>query len=323
VTIKRIAAVLCAVALIIGALLIRNGLDDSSSSSSGTTNAPSGGETTVVCSTDFAAVCAALGKNYTTTVESAGITLDRLSTGTAVPPDAWITLDPLPGMLETMRAINNLSTLTTSVTAIATDTPALAVPSGRKDSIDLGCAGLSIWRCVGSAAGTGWTTLDPGAQAGEVLVGLADPATEDVGLITFANAVAGYFGVVQQDNGSFRDSGFTSWLRNFSNNAKIVALGTSPLSTLLVRKTEVNVAATSASELAANERRSEVAIITVEPAIASTAVVATFTSRGSSVAGKAGPLLLAAGWTAPSDPQPQLPAGTFVALRALWKEYNK
>lgn len=197
------------------------------------------------------------------------------------------------------------------------------MPRLRNASLAVGCVSQAIWKCVGAASGQPWTTLDSGADSGDVLVGIADPGTEDIGLITFANAVAGYFGVVQQDNSSFGDPGFTSWLRSFTNSAKIVASGTTPLSTLLVRKTEVNVAATTASEVEASARKSEVATSPVAPSIQLTAVVATYTSRGNSVAAKAGPLLLEAGWTAPVAPQPQLPAGTFVALRALWKEYNK
>ena len=326
-TIKRLVAFLGAAALIIGALLIRNGLDDNSSGGgsggSHSTDAPSGGKTTVVCSTQLAAVCTGLGKNYTVTIESAGTTLDRLAKDGATVPDAWITLDPFPGMLDTVRSIANLPAATTGVTAVADDTPVLAVPKDRSAAVDAGCAGQTAWKCLGAAAGNTWVTIDAAAAGGDVLVGLTDPASEDVGLVTFANAVAGYFGVAQQDNSSFREPGFTSWLRSFSNNVKVVAPGTTPLATLLVRKTEVNVAATSTSEIAASQRKAEVTTVPVTPAVSLTAVVASFTSRGKGVAAKVGPLFLAAGWASPAAPQPQLPAGTFVALRALWKEYNK
>lgn len=322
-TIKRLVAFLGAAALIVAALLIRNGLDDKSTSSSDNTDAPSGGSTIVVCSSQLAALCQGLPKNYSVTVESAGATLDRLSKSGAQPPDAWITLDPFPGMLDTVRTIANLPGLAPDVAAIASDAPVLAVPAARNDAVAAGCAGHAAWKCLGGAAGKPWTSLSSDAAAGDVLVGITDPAKEDVGLVTFANAVAGYFGVAQEDNGSFQDPGFTSWLRSFTNNVGVMSAGSTPLGTLLIRKTEVNVAASTASEVAGNQRKGEVATVAVSPAISFTAIVAGFTSRGKGVAAKAAPLFLAAGWTAPAAPEPQLPAGTFVALRALWKEYNK
>lgn len=324
-TLKRLAAFLGAVALIIGAVLLRQSLDDNSSSSSDSTDTPSGSKTTVICSTELAAVCAVLGKNYSVTVEPAGRTLDRLSKDGAAYPDAWVTLDPLPGMLDTARTFANLTAATTSITAIAEDSPAIAVPADRSASLTSGCGSQSVWKCVGANAGRPWTSLDANAKGGDVLAGLMDPAIEAMGLVTFANAVAGYFGAAQLDTSSWQDSGFRSWLRTFSSNAKIVATGTTPLSTLLVRKTEVNVAASSTAEIGAvpSQRQGDVAAVAVAPAIPIVAAVATFTSRGNSVAAKAAPLLLDAGWTAAADPQPQLPAGTFVALRALWKDYNK
>jgi hypothetical protein len=323
VTIKRVLAFLAAAALIVAALLIRNGLDDTSASGSDSTDGPSGGSTTVVCSTQLADVCNGLGKSYSVTIESAANTLSRLSADGAQLPDAWITLDPFPGMLDTLRTVANLAPLTPEVTAIGADTPVLAVPTARNASVAAGCAGQAVWKCLGGAAGNPWTSLDANAAGGDVLVGITDPATEDLGLITFANAVAGYFGVVQQDNGSFHDPGFTGWLRTFSNNAHVVSAGSTPLGTLLVRKSEVNVAASTTREIASNAQRATVSALAVSPAISPTVVVGSFTSRGRSVATKAAPLFLAAGWTAPTAPQPQLPAGTFVALRALWKEYNK
>ena len=322
-TIKRLVAFLGAAALIVAALLIRKGIDDNSSSGNGSTDVPSGGTTNVVCSTQLAAVCSKLSKGYDVTMESAGKTLDRLSKQAAQPPDAWITLDPFPGMLDTVRSFTNVPALPADVAAVATDPPILAVPKARSAAVSTGCSGQSAWKCLGSAAGKTWTSLDAGAGGGDVLVGITNPATEDLGLLTFANAVAGYFGVAQQDNSSFDDPAFTSWLRSFSNNVGVVASGTTPLGTLLVRPTEVNVAASTTSEIQQNERRADVATIAVSPAIASTAVVAGFTARGKAIAAKLGPLFVAAGWTAPTAPQPLLPAGTFVALRALWKEYNK
>ena len=103
--------------------------------------------------------------------------------------------------------------------------------------------------------------------------------------------------------------------------------GTTPLDTLLVRQTHVNVAATTSVETAAAPAASKDKFVVeaVDPVVGINAVVATFhvdpgPERGGTDHVGADP----GGCSrAPLDPQPQLPAGTFVALRALWKEYNK
>ena len=105
-TAKRVAAVAIAAVLIVAALLIRNGLDDSSSNATDGTDAPSRGKITVICSTEFEAVCNGLdAKKYNQTTESAGDTLDRLARDGAQLPDAWITLDPFPAMIDVVRGV--------------------------------------------------------------------------------------------------------------------------------------------------------------------------------------------------------------------------
>ena len=101
-TLKRLAALLGAVALVVGAILLRNALDDNSNSSSAGPAEP--GSYSLVCSTEFADVCTGLPDTYAVTIEAAGVTLDRLaSVEPAALPDAWLTLYPFPAMLDETR----------------------------------------------------------------------------------------------------------------------------------------------------------------------------------------------------------------------------
>lgn len=320
-TVKRLLAFLAAAALIVGAVFARHALDNrSSSSSDGTTGQPTGGKITVVCSTEFADVCAKLPTSFKVTVEPATKTLRDLVADGAQPPDAWITLDPFPGMIDVLRQFSTLDALAPKIVAVATDVSEVAVAKSRSSSFDIACNGQPGWKCIGASAGAQWSALDPAAGGGKVLPGLADPDVEALGLITFANAVAGYL-----DNPNFSvndwdgNAELNGWLRNLKNGAVISADGASALDTLLVRSTNVNVAATTGVEVQASPQPDAFVVKAVSPAVPIVAVVGSFTTKGNAVAAQLAPLLTSTGWTRASDPEPQLPAGTFIALRKLWE----
>jgi hypothetical protein len=316
-TAKRIAAIAIAVVLIVAALLIRNGFDDDSSSATDGTDKPSKGKITVICSTEFKVACDRLdAKKYTVSTESAGTTLDRLAKNGAVLPDAWITLDPFPGMIDESRRPNSVASTNPTVTVIATDTPMLAIARSLVGQVETLCGSTVSWKCAGSNAGKG---LDGGAR---LLPGIANPDSEAIGLLTFANAVAGYFGSAALDTATWQDnSGFSNWLRNLQTTAKvnIAAPGAVPLSTLITRKTTVNVAATTASETRLSTRADAFTAFPISPSITYSVVVATFGNRADAVVAAVTPSLITAGWTQATDPHPKLPAGTFIALRRLWE----
>ncbi|MCU1364645.1 MAG: hypothetical protein JWN39_284 [Ilumatobacteraceae bacterium] len=319
-TVKRLLAFLGAVALIVGAVFARNALDDKSSDSTSSTGQSTGGNLTVVCSTEFADVCAKLPPSDRVTVEPASQTLADLVKDGAQPPDAWVTLDPFPGMVDIQRQVATLDPLDPTIVAVATDVAEIAVAKTRADAFALACNGQPAWKCIGTNAGAQWTTLDPAAAGGKLLPGFADPDSEALGLITFANAVAGYLNNPDFSTSDWSDNAeLNGWLRNLKNADVISANGASALDTLLVRATSVNVAATTGVELQASPSPDAVVASPTSPAVPIVAVVGAFTSKGAAVAEQLSPLLTKAGWTRATDPEPQLPAGTFIALRKLWE----
>ena len=314
-TAKRIAAIAIAAVLIVAALLIRNGLDDDSSSATDGTDKPTGGKITVICSTEFEAMCRQLPNTYAVTVEPAGDTLDRLAKEGADLPDAWITLDPFPGMIDEIRRSSGVPPLTptVAVAVVATDSPVLAVSASFFPSIGKLCGGTITWKCAGSNAGE---SLENG---GDLLPGLTNPDDEAGGLVTFANAIASYFNSTELDTSEWEDNGLVGWLRNFHANAKVTVGGEAPLSSVINRKTFINVGASTTSEAAGTNQQSAFKTVQATPSIAYAAVVATFGNRAGSLASVVGPLLVNAGWTKAGGPKSTLPAGTFVALRTLWE----
>ena len=319
-TAKRVAAVLIAAALIVAAVLIRNGLDDdSSSATNGTANPSSGGKATVVCSTEFKAVCATLDpKKYTVTIEPAGVTFDRLAANDGVTPNAWVTLDPFPGMVDAARSFASFPPFSSTVTAVATDEPVLAVAKSVAKQIATLCPAPITWKCAGANAGKA-----PADVNVKLLLGIINPASEADGLLSLANGVAGYFGSAVLTSASWENSDFTGWLRNLgARRAKEEQVGGDPLSTLASRPSAVNVAATTESKAKTSAQPDKFLTVAVDPAIALTAVVAVYDSRASALPAQIGAALSSAGWTAGAA-SAQLDAGTFIALRKLWKDFNK
>ncbi|MCU1393133.1 MAG: hypothetical protein JWM34_1561 [Ilumatobacteraceae bacterium] len=321
-TAKRLLAFLGAVVLIVGAIVLRSALDDNSSSStSGSGTTSSGGKATVVCSIALAVACDELDpKKFDVAYANDGDEFTALSQSGAQVPDAWITVDPFPGMVDAQRSFTQQPELTSTVTAVAADAPMLAVASTDAKDFAQACLQQPAWKCIGSNAGRSWASIG-GTEGGDLLPGLRDPDADGIGLLTFANAVAGYFGNATLSTTQWDDGAFTSWLRNLHSgtNNRTATGRDSSLATLIVRPTLVNVAATTASELTANAQSTRVTALPVAPAVSITAVVAAYTTRGARVPAAIAPLLVAAHWTATTAPAQTLDAGTFVALRALWE----
>lgn len=321
-TLKRVAAVLAAVALVVGAILLRNGLDDSSAASDDEPAQP--GSYSVVCSTEFAEVCQDLPDTYAVAVEAAGVTLDRLSAvESADLPDAWLTLDPFPAMLdETRERSHSLPAAVAASDVLAMTDQTYSLPAPRAELFAQSCGTEPVAKCVGDKAGVKWTDLGATDIATEVNPGIADPSGEALGLLTFANGVAGYFGTTDLQSNLWQgNAGFSDWMRNFVKNVTVLVSG-SPLNVMLVRPSLVDVAATTSAQVASNEQASSesVGTLSVAPAFRVRAVLATLGNRSNALPRDLSEALAAHGWTAPAADEPALPQSTFIALRQLWKE---
>jgi hypothetical protein len=324
---KRVAAIVVAVGLIVGAILLRHSLNNTASTNSSQPSTSSSATTahSIVCSTEFADVCQQLGSSYHVTIEPAGATLDRLANAPAADlPDAWLTLDPYPAMLDDTRTRGGLSVVIRDTTVVGQTDPSLAMVPDRALAFQTACGASVLWRCVGDFAGTAWADHQGQASWGTIRPALSDPASEASGLLQFANAVAGYFNSVNFDRSTWEsDPRFSSWMRNLGANTLVTAAGTTPLSTLLVRQSALNIAATFHAEVtqipkSGGTKTSEVA---VTPAIELSAVLARFNSSDGALSTTVGSLMQAHyGWRAPPGAKLALPAGTFIALRQLWKD---
>lgn len=325
-TAKRLGAFVIAVALVIGAILLRNALDDSSADSP-TTDRPSGGPYQLVCSTEFASVCKTISDDgVTVVVEPAGVTLDRLAaTDDDVLPDAWLTLEPFPAMLdETRDRTTSFGTAIKTMQLIAVTDQTFVAPTIKAEALAAACGTANIAGCVGARAGEAWSALGNDEIPDKVKPGIADPATEAIGLLALANGAAGFFGTLDFDPNDLRsDNDARTWLRAFARNAVVIGAGATPLSTMLVRDTKVDVAASSSAEVQASPRPLTDAyrVLVPNPAFELRAAwVVLGDDDDDDLRSKLASALDSAGWEIPGDGPTPLPASTFINLRTLWKD---
>jgi len=328
---KRIGAVLVAVALIAGAFFLRrNVLEDDEVSSAPATDSispQSSGE--LVCITELAEVCRALAAttNVDVVVEDALVTLDRLA---ALDDDAaapsWLTVAPFPTMLDELRTSSGRDPLALQGEVLAATQLGIAAPTGgRFDQLATACPDTPIWRCLGEQAGTPWAGLGGEASWSAVRpsVGAADRSA--VALASFAAAVAGYFGTPEFSRATWDlDPDFISWVRRLVRTVPIDRLsGNTPLLAMAARASALDMAATTAAELAAFdpaatrfEGNYPAPAMWLEAVLAAPADV-----EQAALVDDATTALTEAGWVPPAEVTGQVPsATTMLALRTLWQE---
>ena len=309
--VRRAATAVIAIGLIVGAFLIRRNVIEGDESDDDP--APPVEEASeLVCLTELEAVCTALAANdadLEITVEDAGITLDRLAAGDAVP--LWLTFEPFPAMAGTLLAGDVLAA---SELAIGTSPDRQTVLAAR-------CESAPLWRCIGDLAGEEW-----GDVPGRVEPSVGNAGDSAAALASFASAAAGYFGTADLNSNMWAgDLQFLPWVQELVREVPLGNLTSgTPAATMIVRDSAVNVAATNDAEIALLAAPpGDLTPSYPEPSMWLQAVLAA--PQGADVpddlAQDAADSLLADGWDPAAAATTPLPsATTMIALRALWEE---
>lgn len=172
---RRVLALVAAVAMVAGAYIVRGGLDEG-----GSMTLAGGGEAAAVlrlhCATELADACALLARadeRIEVEEQAPGETADALVRGEAVPADVWLTPRPWAGIVDQLGGGDALG----ETTDVLARSPLVLAAFDRALP---DCGGEPVgWGCIGDAA----DRLRPGIQ------GLDD--TE--GLFTVAQAGTSFF----------------------------------------------------------------------------------------------------------------------------------
>ena len=299
---KRIGAALLAIALIIGAIVVRRHLDeqDHVSATSGSTSTPTDIAITVACVSDLSAICKAYSAKHPTVkivVEPYTSTVKAVIGGTG--PAAWVTIDPLP-------LLTNLATVTPLAESpmVAVTSKSLGSPYGSTCA-----AGAVTWKCIGDVASS------------TIRVGHLDPRTTAVGLTAMGALTRGFLGsdadatkVVIDDRDDFQ-----SWLSNVEASVQgYVSSSTSAVNAILTRPSSARVAITTDADYIAQigTRGSEFPLVTPTPIVRARAVVASATSTvlPSTMSAELTQLLITDGWAAVTTGPTGLPSSADVFL---------
>jgi hypothetical protein len=211
---KRLAAIVLAVGMVVGAVFLRQRIDGDSGGGGST------GPFALRCATELAQVCTALATDrddIEVTTEDPGTTADTLSAlGPDEDPgfDAWLVDGPWPGIVADNRSFAGLDdpVLDTS-SAVLARSPALIVSQrARRAELEATCGGTINWKCIGEQAAT------------TERVGLPSPERGD-GLAVLAEATASWFGTTDYSSGDFEDPGFTGWFDRLTELSTRTPLG--------------------------------------------------------------------------------------------------
>lgn len=175
--VKRVLALAVAVAMVVGAFLVRSQVIEHKDSSPAKSNGPAHGSVlTVGCAPELADVCAAAaGKGLEVFTDP--VDLDNAATAAST-IDAWLTYGPAPGMVN--AEASGQAKAYGSGTVLASGRLAVLAPADRALALAKHCRLLKLsWRCLVQSAGVSWSTIAPANPqlGGTVKVGVGDPAS--------------------------------------------------------------------------------------------------------------------------------------------------
>lgn len=221
--VKRVLAVIAAVVMIGGALLIRSRLDSSESAAD-----LEASRAVVVCASELATVCDQVRRDHpelTIETEEASVTAERLSSSSfsreATPIDAWLVPRPFPAIVDENRSLAGLEPVLGDSTGVLARSPVtLAVWDDRLGALETTCAGEVTWACIGDHAGQPWAELGGQESWGTVKPGLPDPASAAVGLLVLSQATAQELGRVDFASNDLQDPGYQTWLSQLKRSVR-------------------------------------------------------------------------------------------------------
>lgn len=168
---------------------------------------------TVVCATELAAACRALGPVATFTIQEAGETAAHLSDDSGLTPDAWLTLAPWPQMVNENRQRQGLDPLSPATpTSLGRSPLVLAMWADRSEVLEAQCGGPVAWPCLGEHAGQPWAEVGGQTGWGPLKPGHANPSTSASGLLVLGQAVTQFLGRTSFNARDLEDDALLSWL---------------------------------------------------------------------------------------------------------------
>ncbi len=225
---KRVVAVVVAVGMIVGAVVLRDRIDGSDDDGGGR----SGESLRLLCDSTLIDVCDRLAggdDDLVVVVRDSGATADALATEDGeLDADAWLTTAAWPEVVADNRSFAELDgeVLAASSPVLARSPVMIATRADRRAALETSCGGAITWRCVGEQV--------PSGQR----VGLTAPESA-AGLTVLASATDSWFGGDDYSTVDFEDPAFGLWFDDLTGASASTEFGRqSPLERAVTRTGE-------------------------------------------------------------------------------------
>lgn len=188
---KRVLALVAAVAMVVGAFVVRSKvIDDSKSGSSRRSGTPSSGtRLTIACAPELTDVCDAVQGGDIRVLSKP---LDVHDAAAAAPNiDAWLTYGPAPAIVNADAA--DQQKVYEAGTVVASARLAVVAPDDRVAALNKYCRAAKLtWSCLVRAAGLSWSAVAPNDARlqGTVKVGVGNPSSALGSILTGPLALA-------------------------------------------------------------------------------------------------------------------------------------
>ena len=214
---RRLLAVVAAVAMVAGSIAIRSRLDRREEDRANPLR--------VVCASELGTVCDVLRRTSAqVTVEPAPRTADRLGRAEDAEIDGWLAPAPWPQIVDGRRRPAGLLPLFGEVSPPLARSPLVLVVNKT-----VRCSGDLGWKCLGDLA-----------VAGQAKPGLPHPGDDGLGVLVLGDATAAYFGrSADLTRSDLDDTGFARWFSAVVNATPRSFSGGSRLEEMLATGTAV------------------------------------------------------------------------------------
>jgi hypothetical protein len=339
--VARILALLAAIGMVAGALVVRDRMDGGGG---GGTLGIGGPRPVLVCATELATVCDSFRDKADVTVEPAGTTADRLiAAPSEAGLDGWLVAGPWPAIVAEERKRKALAPILVSEKAGIARSPVVIV--GERERVPVlsaKCGGKVTLRCLGDNGRAKWSAIGGQAAWGDVRVGLPNAAIEAEGLAVLGAATVDFFGgrtdLARADLEG--DPGYGTWVSQLARSLP----QSSDFGRMLAAKGVVDLWAGLEAQVVpqlatATARSQQLDLLYPEPVVTADVTLGLASGKaadrlGNTISGDEGKQALAAGgWRVGSKvpagartdvivaPTSGLPSpGLLQALRSVWKD---
>ncbi|MFV0317904.1 MAG: hypothetical protein ACK5O2_13210 [Microthrixaceae bacterium] len=226
---KRLLALLAAVALVGVAVLIRGAIDGSGDGGTPGADGNGDGPLDLTCGPELLAVCNSLAdanSRIKVKVEPEADTAAKLADGTLTPDDSWAWL--AAGDWPAYEAASGEEMPELASSEVLARSPAVIVArTDRMGVLEAHCGAVD-WACIGDSAGSAWSTVGGDPGWGPIKVGIPEP-DDGQGMVALNQAVASRIGSSDFATNDLDDPAVSAWFQRLEDLSGGGTSSTNPL----------------------------------------------------------------------------------------------